>query len=211
LADFHHFPMPPLAVTGLVDPPAELPIPFDPVPRLRKRRDGWTEERQRAFIAALAECGSVSLAARAVGMSRKSAYRLLEAPGADSFAEAWDAAISHGIDRLRWAALDRATNGAWVPVMRRGRIVRHEHRFHDKLAIALLSGRTGSVTDNRERATSRRRYRQYLAERRAEEAERKRRADAVRAEHQAILDRIEEERENPAPLSQSNPPRVRSL
>ncbi|MGZ8337478.1 MAG: hypothetical protein ACXWU1_12525, partial [Allosphingosinicella sp.] len=30
------------------------PPPFDPVPT-RVRRDGWTPERQRAFLAALAE------------------------------------------------------------------------------------------------------------------------------------------------------------
>ena len=34
-------------------------IPFDPVPRLRQRRGGWSEERQRGFIAAPARCGSV--------------------------------------------------------------------------------------------------------------------------------------------------------
>ena len=64
---------PPIAIKGLVDPPAELPIAFDPVPRLRQRRNGWTEERQRAFIAALADCASVSRAARAVGVSARSA------------------------------------------------------------------------------------------------------------------------------------------
>ncbi|MBA3241046.1 MAG: hypothetical protein H0T60_07435, partial [Acidobacteria bacterium] len=34
-------------------------IQFTPVPRLRIRRNGWTEHRQRVFIAALAGCGSV--------------------------------------------------------------------------------------------------------------------------------------------------------
>jgi hypothetical protein len=39
--------------------PGPLPIPdFAPVPR-KYRFDGWTAERQRAFIAALAETGSV--------------------------------------------------------------------------------------------------------------------------------------------------------
>ncbi len=183
--------IPPRAVTGLVDPPAELPIAFDPVPRLRKRRDGWSEATQRTFIDALARSGSVTVAAEAVGRSARSAYKLLEAPGADSFAEAWDQAVAYGIERLRWAALDRAIGGSWVPVMRRGRIVRTEYRHNDRLAIALLSGRTRSVVDNRERAASRRRYRLYLAQLRAEEAEEKRQADAVSAEHQAILDGVE--------------------
>jgi len=66
---------------------------FTPVP-LRARRDGWTVERQRAFIAALRKTRSISKAAGAVGMSRKSAYGLRERPGAQSFAAAWDEAFA---------------------------------------------------------------------------------------------------------------------
>ena len=55
---------------------------FDPVP-VRSRRDGWTVERQRAFMAALHATRSVSKAARAVGMSRETAYRLRERRGAE--------------------------------------------------------------------------------------------------------------------------------
>ena len=39
------------AVTGLVDVDDE-PIDFTPVPRQRKRRNGWSELAQRAFIGA---------------------------------------------------------------------------------------------------------------------------------------------------------------
>ena len=46
-------PPPPMAVTGLVEPSGDRDIAFDPVPRRRKRRNGWTPEAQRAFIAAL--------------------------------------------------------------------------------------------------------------------------------------------------------------
>lgn len=52
------------------------PIPFTPVPFARVRRDGWTQARQRAFIDQLARIGLVGVAARAVGMSAKSAYAL---------------------------------------------------------------------------------------------------------------------------------------
>lgn len=62
---------------------------FRPVP-LRGRRDGWSEVRQCAFLAQLYVTGSVSAAARAVGISRASAYRLRERAGAESFAFAWD-------------------------------------------------------------------------------------------------------------------------
>jgi len=158
------------AVTGLVEI-TDGPIDFTPVPRLRKRRDGWTPEAQRAFIDALEQCGCVARAARAAGMTARSAYRLLVADGAESFAQAWDQAIARGTERLRMEALDRVLNGVWVPVMRRGRIVRFEHRVNDRLAIALLSGRESSVADRREQATSRRKYRLKLLAHDREQAE----------------------------------------
>ena len=65
---------------------------FYPVPT-RTRRDGWTVERQADFLGMLAETGSVIGACEAVGISRKSAYRLRTLPGAKSFAAAWDAAL----------------------------------------------------------------------------------------------------------------------
>ena len=65
---------------------------FYPVPT-RTRRDGWTIERQADFLGKLAETGSVIGACEAVGMSRKSVYRLRSLPGAESFAAAWDASL----------------------------------------------------------------------------------------------------------------------
>lgn len=91
--------------------------PFYPVP-LRTRSDGWTVKRQTDFLGMLAETGSVLGACEAVGISRKSAYRLRARPGAESFAAAWDAALGapvrkvtvddlpflarHGLIRLRF-------------------------------------------------------------------------------------------------------------
>lgn len=199
-----------MAVTGLVEV-TDGPIEFEPVPRLRKRRNGWTPEAQRGFIDALSQCGCVARSARAVGMTPRSAYRLLESEGAESFAEAWDQAIARGIDRLRLDALDRALNGAWVPVVRRGRLVRVEHRRSDRLAIALLSGRDHSVADNRERASSRRKYRMKLVADRKREAEEKRRSEEIWAQHQAILDQIEADSRNLAPKITATPPRIRRL
>jgi hypothetical protein len=68
-------------------------IPFNPVP-LRHRRDGWTPERQVAFIRALAECGCVLEACRRVGMSSESAYKLARRPDAQSFRVAWTRALA---------------------------------------------------------------------------------------------------------------------
>lgn len=115
-------------------------IPFTPVPRKRRRHDGWTDDRQRGFIQALVACGSVSAAARHVGKTARSAYRLLECDGATEFALAWDAAIEEGIERTQSDALNRALYGALVPIYRRGKLQRVELRKSDKLALGLLGG-----------------------------------------------------------------------
>jgi hypothetical protein len=174
-------------------------IAFDPVPRQRARRNGWTPEHQQLFLFALSRCGSVARAARAAGKSRRSAYHLLHSPGADSFAQAWDQAIEEGIERVRADALERALGGAFVPVFRRGRLVRVEHRLCDRLAIALLSGEHRDVKYHRDTAVARRHYRQQLQERDEREAAERAEAECIWAEHQAILDRIEAEKSAPPP------------
>lgn len=121
------------------------PLFFTPVPRLRRRRNGWSDARQISFIVSLSHCGSVAAAARAVGMSARSAYRLLDAPGACDFARAWDAAYAEGYERTRVDALARSLHGVHVPIYRKGRLVRVEHRQSDRLAIAVLSGTRPNV------------------------------------------------------------------
>jgi hypothetical protein len=56
-------------------------------------RDGQTVERQLAFLDALHLTRSAAMAARAVGMSRESAYRLRRHPEAVLFAAVWDRAM----------------------------------------------------------------------------------------------------------------------
>lgn len=112
---------------------------FDPVPLQRARHDGWTPERQRRFIALLAATGVVSAAARAVGMSTQSAYRLRERPGAAGFAAAWDMAQRQGQDRAFALALDRALNGYDEPRFFKGRQIGTVHRFDSRLALAALN------------------------------------------------------------------------
>jgi len=183
-------------------------IPFTPVPRQRARRRGWSEGRQRAFIFALSRCGSVARSARAVGMSPRSAYLLLDAPGADDFARAWDQAIDEGTERVRADAVQRALGGAFVPVFRRGKLVRIEHRQCDALAIALLNGQDKSIDDYRRNAASRRRkLRQDFAELDRQRAEEQRHKEQIWAEHQAILDRLEMEKL----LKLDRQPRIRQL
>lgn len=67
--------------------------------------------------------GSVGKASRAVGMGRRSAYRLRDRAGAQSFAAAWDRALSMGRIRQFDYAMDRALNGVTtVRILRGGAI-----------------------------------------------------------------------------------------
>ena len=143
------FAAPPPASEPPSEPPSE--IPFDPVP-VRARRDGWTAARQRAFIAALAQAGSVSAAAKSVGKTRRGAYDLLGRPGAESFAAAWDEAAERGADNLRDNVIDRALHGAVVPRFYAGRQTGVVHRYYGSLAVAVLGGRGVGVAERVERA-----------------------------------------------------------
>ncbi|MGI4733304.1 MAG: hypothetical protein ACRYFW_16395 [Janthinobacterium lividum] len=112
------------------------PFLFDPVPTASARRDGWTPDRQRAFVAALATHGEVAAAARAVGMTPQSANRLRRRAGADGFADAWDAAQEEGRLRSVDEALRRGRDGVLVPVTRDGRVIGHRRRFDNRLLFA---------------------------------------------------------------------------
>lgn len=118
-------------------PPEDLPA-FDPVPSASTRHDGWTPERQRRFIAALAEMGVVAAAARAVGKSATGAYALRDKSGAAGFAAAWDIAQDMGRDRQYEGAMERATKGYEVPRYYAGRQVGIMRRFDCRLALAAL-------------------------------------------------------------------------
>ena len=103
-------------------PKAELPA-FAPVPRKSPRHDGWTVERQRAFIEALADTGCVAVAAKMVNMSQAGCYQLRRQPGATSFRRAWDAAQNLGLQIVKDEAFDRAMHGQLVPVFVGGKLM----------------------------------------------------------------------------------------
>jgi hypothetical protein len=91
-------------------PAAAAGLAFTPVP-IRRRRDGWTPERQRRYVAALGETGHFGKAARAVGMTEQSAARLRRRPGAASFDAACLAAYLAA--RRRWATARRGAPPAF--------------------------------------------------------------------------------------------------
>lgn len=112
-------------------------LAFDPVP-LRERHDGWTVERQREFIAALAECGCITEACARVGIAPVSAYRLRRDYRARSFREAWDRALQFATKRLADAIFSRAINGVAIPHYYKGEQVGEHRRYDERLAMFLL-------------------------------------------------------------------------
>lgn len=112
---------------------------FAPVP-LRYRADGWTPGRQADFLGALAETRSVAAAARHVGMTRESAYRLRERQGAESFAAAWDTVLPRSPKPRKVTPspnFHRAFYGTLKPIMRGGKHVATLHSTSNDAALQL--------------------------------------------------------------------------
>jgi hypothetical protein len=126
--------------TRLPVPAGELP-PFTPVPRQCNRHDGWTPQRQHAFIEALADTGSVAAACKAVDMSTVGAYHLRRQEGAESFRAAWQAALDCGVQRIEDVVMDRALNGVEEPLYSYGKLVGSRTRHNDRLLMFILRNR----------------------------------------------------------------------
>lgn len=112
-------------------------LDFAPVPR-KYRFDGWTVARQRAFIAALADTGSVRAAAHRINMSSEGAYYLRRQPGAEEFAAAWAVALDHGVQSLADIAIDRARDGVAVPIFWKGEQVGERRCYDTRLLMFIL-------------------------------------------------------------------------
>lgn len=91
-------------------------LEFEPVPRKTRRADGWSAERQRAFIAALSATGSKRRAAQSIGMAPFGVDQLLKAEGSDSFKAAVDRAMAiagkNGSMRIAQGVADAAARNA---------------------------------------------------------------------------------------------------
>lgn len=113
--------------------------PFDGIPleHSRNRLAGWSAERQRMFLAALAETGSVHLASNAARLSARSAYMLRARSPA--FARGWNAAQQLAVGRLSALAFDRAINGRVEQVYQGGDLVGERRVPNDRLLTWLLA------------------------------------------------------------------------
>ena len=120
--------------------------PLALVPEKASRHDGWTAKKQTAFLQMLAATQSVSVAAKAVGMSRQSAYKLRARLDDAPFGAGWRMATQSARNVLVEAALDRAINGVEVPHYWQGELVGTSRRYDERLTALLLnSGALGTA------------------------------------------------------------------
>jgi hypothetical protein len=119
------------------EPPADT-LDFDPVP-LRFRRDGWTPEKQREYVEALADTGVARQAAARVGMTEQSVNRLRRRPEARSFDRSCDGAMRVGAKRLVSIAYERAIEGTIKRHYYHGEVRSEERVYDGRLLIALLA------------------------------------------------------------------------
>lgn len=125
-----------VTVTPAAAPETHADVSPEPVPL--QRSPHWTGAKMAAFIDALAGSQSVAEAARRVGMSRQSAYRLRARLRDTSFDQAWEGAYHHGFDQLAQAVLDRAINGVEVPHFYQGEMIGTSRRYNENLTLALM-------------------------------------------------------------------------
>ena len=112
---------------------------FTPAPT-RKRRAGWTAERQRRFIAQVVLHGNIGEACALVGLSSTSYYNLCAKPGGESFARACDAArVLAASSRGAAIAWDRAINGRVERFYKNGELVMERRIPSDYLLTWLLA------------------------------------------------------------------------
>jgi hypothetical protein len=107
---------------------------IDHPPPLRHRHDGFTPGKIAIFIRTLRATGSVTDAARAAGITRKTAYDLYGREDAGWFRRAWDESLRGPANAVLAAtAYDRAINGVEEAVWYKGEFkgwrVRHDNRL----------------------------------------------------------------------------------
>jgi hypothetical protein len=129
------------AADAAPDAPAPAPVPahildFPPVPV--RSRAGWTPERQREYVEALADTGLLRAAAARVGMTEQSAAWLRRRADARGFDRACHAALRIGARRILNLAFERAVEGTIKRHYYHGELVSEERVFDNRLLIALL-------------------------------------------------------------------------
>lgn len=118
-------------------------LAFEPVP-LRYREDGFTPEKQRAYVEALADCGIAREAAARVGLSEQAINRVRRRSDARSFDRACEAAHVFGARRIRSIAFERAIEGTLKGHYYHGELISQE-RVYDNRLLTFLYGKVAHL------------------------------------------------------------------
>lgn len=97
-----------------------------------------THQKQQVFLERYAEDGTITHAATAAGITRRTHYNWLESD--EDYAEAFHAAEDAVGDMLEQEAIRRASQGVERAVYHRGEVVGTERHYSDTLLIFLLKG-----------------------------------------------------------------------
>ena len=145
----HTLESPPEATTDHVSPqpadPTNQPhtenAPYAPAApaRYTQRSDGWTPDRQRAFLERIAEGATVDEASASVGLSPAAAYSLRRRASGAAFALGWDAAKLVARPIVAETLFLRAIAGQTERVTRPDGEVIERHRYDNRLAMSLLN------------------------------------------------------------------------
>jgi hypothetical protein len=129
----------PEPIDPAADPASEPATNIHALPAPAQRHDGWTRSRQARFLRELAATHCISAAARAVGMSRQSAYNLRARLKGEPFDIAWQAAFRLQYDAVVEAAVERAINGVEVPHFYKGELIHTSRRYDERATVALIA------------------------------------------------------------------------
>ena len=125
---------------AVIDTQLPEELHFTPVVRrYHANKNSITADKQRAFIKALAETGSVTIAAKVIGNSPTSLYSLKLVSGAESFGAAWDKAIHRGARQILDILVDHAINGTPEYIYKDGEIVAERRVFNYRMMMWIVA------------------------------------------------------------------------
>lgn len=103
-----------------------------------RQANGWSIDRQRAFLEMLAQCGLADRAAGFVGMTRQSAYAFRQTLAGRAFDLAWDAALLLARQRMIDETYQLAFEGSVEQIYRDGRLVQEKRKRDPRMMLATI-------------------------------------------------------------------------
>lgn len=114
-----------------------VPIGAGGKPRMRTAsRGSWTKEKEREFLAVLADTCNVRKASEAAGMSTNAAYWRRKRNG--PFRAAWAEAVSAAYQKLELVLIERTLNGTEKVMQRHDGTEDRMREYPNNIGLALL-------------------------------------------------------------------------